>query len=267
VKDRIIESFQGLLDSVVAATPKVVTGIVLLILAVVVAKIVEKLLRAVLVRVKFDSLLAKAGVDKALQRIGIRQQLNQFIPRVVYFLLLLLFAKTVSDAVGLVAVSDAFGAFFAYLPNIIAALLLLVLGSAAAQFAGDAVHHAAESAGIDFARSLGRVVSTLIVFIVGMMAISQLKIETNIVRIVTSFLLGAGALAFGLSFGLGTRDITRNIVAGFYARRILEVGQLVEIAGRRGVVKAVTPTHTLIEEDDRTLSIANARFLDEIARQ
>jgi small-conductance mechanosensitive channel len=58
---------------------------------------------------------------------------------------------------------------------------------------------------------LGKLVSALVVFIVAMMTIGQLKIDTEMVRIVTSFFLGAGALAFGLAFGLGTRDIVRNI--------------------------------------------------------
>ena len=51
------------------------------------------------------------------------------------------------------------------------------------------------------------------------------KIDTDIVRIVTSLILGAGALAFGLSFGFGTRNIVRNIAAGFYARKILVIGR------------------------------------------
>ena len=267
MRERILQSFQDLFDSVIAAAPQVVTGIGLLILAIIVAKIVERVLRAILVRVKFDSLMAKAGIDKTLQRIGIRRQLDQFLPRVVYFLLLLLFARTLADAMGLVAISQAFGAFFGYLPNIIAALLLLILGSAAGRFAGDAVRNAADSSGLDFAPTLGRVVSALIVFMVGIMAISQLKIETDILRIVTSFVLAAGALAFGLSFGLGSRDVTRNILAGFYARKILQVGQDLEVAGEKGVIRAVTPTHTILEIDGRTVTVANGRFLDEVTRQ
>jgi hypothetical protein len=267
VREKIIESFRELFDSVIAATPKIVTGIVLLIVAVVVAKLIEKALHAILVRVKFDRLVSRAGVDQTLRRVGIRQQLDRFIPRVVYFLLLLLFAKTVADSIGLVAVSEAFGSFFAYLPNIIAALLLLVLGSAVGQFAGKAVSNAAENSGLDFARSLGRMVSGLILLVVGIMAVAQLKIETEIVRIVASFLLAAGALAFGLSLGLGTRDITRNIVAGFYARKILEVGRPVEIAGRRGVIRALTPTHLVIEHDEKTVTVANTRFLEEVVTQ
>ena len=122
------------------------------------------------------------------------------------------------------------------LPNIIAALLLVIIGSTVGQFAGQMVTQAAEDSGIDFAPSLGKMVSALIIFTVGMMAIGQLKIDTQMVRIVTCFVLGAGALAFGLAFGLGTRDIVRNLVIGFYTRKFLVIGKRVDIAGQSGVL-------------------------------
>lgn len=267
MKDRIVESFRSLLDGAIDLAPQVLVGLVLLILAIVVAKIVERVLRAILTRIKFDHIIEKTGIDKTLQRLGVRKQLNHVIPRMVYFLLLLLFAKTLADALGLDAISNAFGAFFAYLPNLIAALLLLILGSAAAQFIGSAVRSAAAGSGIEFAPALGRVVSGLIFFMVGVMAISQLRIETDIVRIVTSIVLAGAALAFGLSFGLGSRDVTRNLLAGFYTRRIVEVGRPMEIAGHRGVVKAVTSTHTILETDSGSVRIANQRLLDDVSVQ
>jgi hypothetical protein len=68
---------------------------------------------------------------------------------------------------------------------------------------------------------------------------------------VTSFVLGAGALAFGLSFGFGTRDIVRNIAAGFYARKILVIGRSLEIAGQRGTLRAITATHVVLTSGDQ----------------
>lgn len=76
------------------------------------AKVAEIALRYVLTRVRFDKLMEKTGIDRALQRIGLRQQLNLFIPRLVYFLILFMLAKTGADAFGLIAISSAIGAFF-----------------------------------------------------------------------------------------------------------------------------------------------------------
>ena len=265
--EKIIQAFQELGDSVVAALPKLAMGIVFVIGALIVAKLAEKILRVVLQRIRFDTLVEKVGVDKTLQRIGIRQQLNVFIPRLVYFLLLLLFAKTGSDALELTAISGALGSLFNYLPNLIAALLLVVIGSAAGGFVGRMVAQAAEESGIEFAATLGRAVSALILFVVGVMAITQLKIDTEIVRIVATIVLSGMALAFGLSFGLGSRDAIRNVIAGFYARRILSIGETIEVAGERGVLESITPTHARIRTDQQVVTLGNGRLLDEVARQ
>lgn len=255
------------MDSIIAAVPKIAMGIVLVASALLLAKLIEKVLRYALTKIRFDALIGKAGIDRALQRLGIRQELTVQIPRLVYFLVLLLFAKTAVDALGLVAISGAIGAFFAYLPNIIAALVLLILGSTVGQFAGQTVAQSAASSGVEFAPALGRLVSGLILFVCAMMAIGQLKIDTDIVRIVTSFILGGAALAFGLSFGLGTRDVVRNLAAGFYARKVLVVGRPLEMAGQQGVLRAITATHVILESDGRETAISNETFMDQIAKQ
>lgn len=267
MEERLLQAFAGLGNSVVTAAPKVAVGILLVILSLIVAKLVEIALRSMLVRVHFDGAIEKIGIEQALHRIGFRQKMSLFLPRLIYFLIIFLLAKTASDAFGLIAVSNAIGAFFSYLPNIIAALLLLILGSTVGQFAGQMVTQAAESSGIDFAPSLGKLVSALIIFIVAMMAIGQLKIDTQMVRLVTAFVLGAGALAFGLAFGLGTRDIVRNIVVGFYTRKFFSVGKRLEVAGQSGVLTAVTATHTILDSEGHDVMIANTTFLEQTSKQ
>jgi hypothetical protein len=229
--------------------------------------VIELVLRFALTRVRFDMLLERAGIDKTLQRIGIRQQLNLFIPRLVYFLVLFVLARTASDALGLVAISGAIGAFFGYLPNIVAALLLLILGTSVGQFAGETVTQSALSSGIEFGPTLGKLVSGVIVFVCAMMAVAQLKIDTDIVRIVTSFILGGAALAFGISFGFGTRDIVRNITAGFYARKVLTVGKPLQIAGQQGTLVAITATHVILQADGVETAVANATLLEQVSKQ
>lgn len=267
VRDQFMATYQGVIDSLIAWTPKVLLAVVLLVAALVVAKVVERILRTVMTRLRFDSLIERVGIDQAMQRIGIRDSLNQVVPRIVYYLLLILFAKTAADSMGLAAISDAIGAFTAYLPNIVAALLILVLGSTAAQFAGRAVAEAATNTGIEFGASLGSLVSGVLMFVLGIMAVSQLQIDTEIIRVVTSAVLAGMALAFGLAFGLGSRDVTRNILAGFYARKTFEIGKEMEVKGERGELRTITPTQTLLQQGDRIVAVANSVFLDEVVKQ
>jgi small-conductance mechanosensitive channel len=267
MQQQLLQIGRDLQQIVVQAIPRVIVGIAVVVALVMVAKLIERLLRAILVRIRFDALLEQAGIDKTLHRVGIRQSLNQVLPRLAYFLLLLLFARTAADGFGLTAISDGIAAMFAYLPNVVAAVLLVVVGTSVSQFAGRTVTQAAEESGIEFARSLGSLVSGLILFIVGVMAIGQLRFDTDMVRIVTICTLSGLALAFGLSVGLGTRDITRNVLAGFYARKIFSSGDTLEIRGQRGVLKTITATHTLIEQDNGLVAVANTAFLDETIRR
>src|ERR1700691_4999618 len=104
MKEKLLNAFVSLGNSVLAAMPKVAIGVLLVVLGLVAAKLLEIILRTMLVRVRFDKLVEKTGIDKALQRIGLRQQLNIFLPKLAYFLVLFLLAKTVSDALGLAAI-------------------------------------------------------------------------------------------------------------------------------------------------------------------
>jgi small-conductance mechanosensitive channel len=267
MEKRLLEAFASLGSSIASAIPRIAFGIILLILCLILAKVVEISLRALLFRTRFDRLMEKAGVTKALKRIGLRQQLSLLLPKLAYFLFIFLLAKTASDALGLIAISNAIGAFFSYLPNVIAALLLLVLGTTIGQFTGRMVTQAAESSGVESAPTLGKLVSFLIVFLIARMAIGQLKIDTEMVRIVTSFVLGAAALGFGLAFGLGTRDIVRNIVTGFYARKFLAIGKTLTVAGHSGTLTSITATHAILSSEGHEILVANATFLKQTSTQ
>ncbi len=267
IRDKLLEAFANLTNSVISAAPKVLVGLLLLVGALLVAKLIERSLRFLLTKVRFDQLIGKAGIDLAFQRLGITQQLTVLLPRLVYFLVLLLLAQTAVEALGLNAIGDAIDSFFAYLPNIVAAMLLLLLGSTVGQFAGQTVAQSAASSGLDFAPALGRFVSASILFVCAMMAIAQLKIDTEIVRIVTTLVLGGAALAFGLSFGLGTRDIVRNIAAGFYVRKIVEVGKPLDLDGQQGTLVAITATHAVLEAEGKETLLPNSRFFDQVAKQ
>ena len=126
---------------------------------------------------------------------------------------------------------------------------------------------AASNSGIEFASTLGGVVSGLLLFVLGIMAVSQLKIDTEIIRVVTTAILAGMALSFGLAFGLGSRDVVRNIIAGHYARKTFQLGREMEVRGERGELVSITPTQTLLQHEGRTVAVSNSVFLDEVVKQ
>lgn len=247
--------------------PRALTALLVFLLGLLLAKLAAKAIRTAFRRFRIDELLERVGAVEVLQKCGLRNAPGEILAQLVYYLLILLFVQSAAAAVGLAAVADAVTAFFAYLPNLVAAALVFLVGLLVAQFASGVVTRSAQDSGVEFAPVLGRAVSTLILFVVAVMAITQLRIDTEVVRSTVMIVLSGLALALALSFGLGTRDVTRNLVAGFYARRLFEVGEPIEMAGRKGTLAGVTSTQTLIEEDGRLTAVPNAVFLDEVVRQ
>ncbi len=267
MRDQLIVAFRELGYSIAAGVPKAIVALIVLILAVFVAAIIARMLRGTFRRVGLDALAARAGLDQSMARLGVSSPLSEVLPRVAYYLLLVLFARAAADGLGLSSISNAIGTFMGYLPNVFAAAVILILGSTAAQIAGRAVTQAATNSGIEFAGSLGGMVSGVVLAIVGIMAIGQLQVETDIVRIVVTSILAAMVVGFGLSFGLGSREVTRNMIAGFYARKTFRIGEEMEIKGERGVLTAITPTQTILDQDGRTVAVANSTFLEEVVKQ
>lgn len=264
VQAQLAESFRNMVDGAVAAVPPILVGLVFLVVAVVVAKVVERLLRVLMARLRFDDLVRRSGVDGWLSRMGFKRSLDSVIPRVVFYFLLFLFAREAASALGLTAVSDAIGSLIAYLPNVISAFLLLMVGSVVAQVAGKAVTEAGRGVGLEFAPVLGRILTGVLLFVLVVMALGQLQIQTLLVREFAVILVAGGALSFALSFGLGSRDISRNILAGMYIRKIIQVGDEIEVEGRRGRVEGITSTQTVLRDGERSYMVSNSVFLDSV---
>jgi len=243
--------------------PRILTALVVILVGWLIAKLADRAIRTGFDRLRLDELLEKAGMTENMAKMGLRGTPGVLLGRAAYWLLLLLFVQSGAQAVGLTAIAGAISAFFAYLPSILAALIVLMIGMMIARFVGGAVTRSAGDSGVDFAPVLGRAVSTLILFIVAVMAVAQLRIDTQLIKSVVLVVLGGFAAGLALSFGLGSREATRNIVAGFYARKLFQAGDDVEMGGRRGELIGITALQTLLESDGRTIAVPNRVFLDE----
>lgn len=247
---------------VVGAVPTLMAALLLVLLAVVTAKLVERIVRFSLHRRGIQRVLHRVDADRWLGRLGARSTVADVLPRLVFWLLLLLFARAGADALELPAISQALGALTGFVPELLAAVLVLLIGGFVARVAGAAVESAAQRAGFDYAASLGRIVAVALLAVAAVMAAAQLGIDTAMIHLTAGAVLLALALGFGLAFGLGSRDVTRNIIAGHYARKTLRVGAEVGVGEVRGTLVGITPTHLLVERNGRTTSIANAAILE-----
>jgi len=239
----------------------------LLLVAIVVAKIAEKALTAVLTRVGLNAQADRWGVTETLARVGMRRPLTRLLGRVVFFLVLVFVAQVVADALDLAQISGLLGRLLAYVPRVLVAVLILLVGSVAAGHGRHAVVKVARDSGVEYATVLGTLFFGVVLFVLAVMAVNQLQIQTEAIWLMLGWVLAGLALGLGLAFGLGSREIVRNVLAGFYARQIFPIGKEVIFGDERGVLLSITPTKALLEQGDQIITVSNSSLLREVVKQ
>ncbi|HRX52706.1 MAG TPA: mechanosensitive ion channel [Candidatus Krumholzibacteria bacterium] len=241
--------------------PNLAAAIALLLIGVGAAKLAELLLRRLCGRLGLDQALGRMGVSAVLERVGWTRPPCRLLERVAFFLVLFLFVEQAVAVAGLSTVSGFLAAVLGFAPRLIAALGILVTGSLVAAVAGRVTAGGARGVGVEFSSLLGRLVAGLTMAVAVLMAFAHLQIDSFLPQglILGAFLGLVSALA--ITFGLGSKELSRNILAGAYARRIYEPGTFIEVDGERGVLIAITPLQTLIQQDDEVVAVPNTVFL------
>lgn len=194
--------------------PQLVGALVVLIIGVIVAKIAELVVRRGLGLARLDQRVEMSDIGQSVQQVA--SSPAHFLGRVVYWLI---FASSLALALSVLQV-PALNAFvstvFAYVPSIIAALLiLLVAGGFSALFSGAIRRTMGETTtGKIAATAIPAVIMTIATF----MALNQLGIARDIVNITFTALIGALALGMALAFGLGGREVAAKMLEEAYAK-------------------------------------------------
>jgi Mechanosensitive ion channel, conserved TM helix len=230
--------------------PHVLGFIAVLLIGWIVARVVARLVSAATHRAGLDRALHGGTGGPFLQRVVPRP--SHLVGRIVFWALFLSAISLAAAVLGVAALTAFVGAVWAYLPNVIAAVLIFLVASA---IAGAVVTLVKRTMGDT---PLGKIVATavpvLVLTIATFMILEQLKIAHDIVVTTYTLVLGAIALASALAFGLGGRDVARQMLEGAYAK-----GQESKEQFRRDVDLGLTRAQAQVEEKRDELGRAPAR--------
>jgi len=173
------------------------------IIALIIKQIVTKALRAV----KLDMLSDRIELDDLLEKGGITLSLSEIIGVICYWLALLVTFMVAINAVGLTIAADLLNKIVLYIPNVIAAIFILIVGMFIATLLRNIVTTAANNAGVAQAKVLSKVVEVVIMVFAILVALEQLNIGIRITELTVGILLGSIGLGCALAFGLGCKDI------------------------------------------------------------
>ena len=197
--------------------PEFIGAVIIFVAGLIIAKLVNMGIVKLLRLVRFDIAAEKTGVKEFLGKGNIVKTPSEIIGALVYWFMMILVLIASLDALGLPIVSDILNDIFLYIPNVVAAIIVLVLGILFGNLLSAVVRTAASNAGLSTADGLGKTALYAIVVFSGAVALIQLGIGEEIVTSAFSLAFGAIALAFGLAFGLGGKD-----VASDYLKKWLE---------------------------------------------
>ena len=263
VQQTLLQPMVGLWTKVAEFLPNIAAAVLLLVIGYFIARAIGALIEKLLAKLGIDKLTERSGIASAVQSTGIQTSASAIFGKIVYWLIFLTFLISAADTLGLERVSSTIDDFVLYLPKLIGALLVVIIGLFAAHLVRTAIETASAGMQLDYGKPLATLIYILMVIVVVSLAIGQLEIETDLLNQVVSIVLFAIGASVALSLGLGTRTTAGNIIAGLYARDLFPPGDKITVGDITGRVIEVSTTNTLLELDDgTTYTLPNSVLVD-----
>jgi hypothetical protein len=199
-------SLAGALNTFLSAIPRVIGFALVLIVGWIISSLFARGVQALLHAVKFNDLARRSGFADFVQKMGVRNDSSGVIASIVKWFVRLITLVVAFDTLGLPAVSNVLQQLLLWLPNLVVALVVLVIGGLAANALSQLVRGTTAQAGFTNPDMLATVTKVAVWGFAIVVAVNQLGIATTLINTLLIGIVGAFSIAFGLAFGLGGRD-------------------------------------------------------------
>jgi small-conductance mechanosensitive channel len=209
----MFQPLQDAISALLSFIPQLIGALIILIVGYVIAKALQAIVGRVLEGIGFDRWMERGGIKQFFDRADTEHTPHSILGRLVFWFVFIIAITMAADALGIPQVSAVLGQLIAYIPSIIAAILILILAALLANFLSSIVRGAT---GSDILASVARY--AIIVYAV-FAAVTQLGIAVELTAPTFLIVLGAVALAAAIAFGLGSREVAQDIIEKAYNRR------------------------------------------------
>jgi small-conductance mechanosensitive channel len=238
--------------------PQLIHAIVLLIVGALLGLLLEAVGETMLRRLGFDGFADKAGVTRVLRDASRDkdQKASALAGTLIFWIVMLTFMGVASEVLGLAAFGKMMTALAAFLPRLLGASLLLVLGLFLAQvarelIAGPTAHEVTPS----WWRQLDGGAQAVIVALTVVVALSLVGIDLRWITWLIVVLVAVVGLAIALALGVGLQGLARDLAAGFSLRLQLQAGQRLRVGEVEGKILQLTTLYLVLETTDGPLTL------------
>lgn len=215
----IYDSFNKFLGKVITFLPNLLAMITILVIGFFIAWVIKILLLRFLKAIKFDRVSDRWGLTQMLSKGGKSYSPGNLLSKFFYWVIVLITLILGINALEVAATQNIIAQFFNYLPNLFAAVVILVIGYLMAIFLGQAALIAAVNAQMESAKLLGCSVRWFIIILSLTMALYHLGIAEKVIVAAFSITFGGIVLALAISFGWGGRDLAKDFLERLYKRK------------------------------------------------
>lgn len=248
--DLFLESLRVFGEKFMDTIPGLLLGIIVLLIAWLLARIISSGFEKLLKTVKFDQFSERMKLTTFLNQMGVQMSPSALIGRFIYWIFVLLIIASAAETLNWTAVSYQIQRFLDYLPNLITAILVFIVGTYLASLVRDFVRSSTSSLGISTGRILSSVIYYVLFIMVVLTAMEQAKIDTKILSTNLLIIIAAIMLAAAISYGFASKDVLSNILAGFFIKRTFQKGMLIEIDGVKGTIIEITNIAVTLQMSD-----------------
>ncbi|MCC6774236.1 MAG: hypothetical protein IT360_23830 [Gemmatimonadaceae bacterium] len=210
--ERLQDSFAQLADIV----PALGGALIILFAGYLMAKLVEKGADRILRKLRLNQWLERGGVLEAVERTGAHFNPTRVLGKVLFWFVMFAVIMLAANALGMESLAGVFAELVGYIPSLMSAIVILIVGIVLGRFTGGLIM--ASAGGVQGGPTLARIGRWMVVVLAIFMALQELGIASDIVTTAFAILFGAVALALALSFGLGNRELAGEVTREWYAR-------------------------------------------------
>jgi hypothetical protein len=210
--DVFTQSLQSVWFGVADFVPKLVMALIIFAIGWVLAALVEHLVISLFKALKVDAALKSAGMEDVVKRAGHRLDSGLFVGVLVKWFVIVVFLIASFDVLNLQRVTDFLTQIVNYLPQVIVAVLVLMVAVVVANAMHRIVVASAKAAHVKSSEFLGRVTKWSIWIFAIIAALVSLGVAVNLIYIIVQMVLAGAALAIGLAFGLGGKEVAQKLL-------------------------------------------------------
>jgi hypothetical protein len=211
IVDALRLAWQNFLDGIAAFVPGLLAMLSIVVVGWLIAAVLAYVTRRLLGWLRFNALAERTGGAEMLKKVELPPA-ETLAGSVMFWLVWLGFLMAGMSALGLTAFSDLFTGFVHYIPRLVLALVILVVGLVAANFAWRATLLATVNAQMPSARLLSSAVRFLIVVLTVTMALEQIAVARTVILTAFAIAFGAVMLGIAIAFGIGGSNVARRVL-------------------------------------------------------